>query len=243
MTRLLLSLLFALIASPAWAAIVQDATSQGSKDATGTTLDVSHTATGTTTDGLLVVLCSLSTSGATTITGINWDQGGTPVALTQHVTVDFANSSVRSDAWYLKLPATGTKTIRVTQSAGQIMFCKARTYTGVDQTAPLGTAVNHDLASGTTLTVDVTSTTAGNEVIEQSIFTANPFTQTIGANQTLIGTEQAQTGLEENSSSEPAGGTITMSWTWSGNDNCTMLAMEVRAPATGRRAVAPIILD
>lgn len=228
---LLIPLLLCLLASPAWAVLARDAVSQNLKAAAGTTLDLTHTATGTATDGLLVVGCLVSTSGATTVTGVNWDQGGTPVALTQHVTLD-ATPGIRLDIWYLKLPSTGTKTVRVTTSSGQITMCHAITYTGADQTTPLGTAVTHDLASGTELTVNVTSA-AGNLVLEISGYVDSPLTQTLGGGQTLIGTEQADDAgnREERMSEEAGAGTVTMNETWTGAVGGAMIGVSVNAAA------------
>jgi len=243
MKHLLLTLCLLLLASPAWAVLARDADCQNLKAAAGTTLDLTCTATGTTTDGLLWLGCAVTTSGATTITGANWDQGGTPVALIQHVTLD-ATPSLRLDIWYLKLPSTGTKTLRVTTSAGQITMCHAVTYTGVDQTTPLGTAVTHDLVSGTELTVNVTSA-AGNLVLEISGYVDSPLTQTLGGGQTLIGTEQADDpgNREERVSEEAGAGTVTMNETWTGALGGAMIGVSVNAAASTRRAVAPILFQ
>jgi len=240
--KLLLTLCLLLLAAPAWAALVRDAVSQNQKTVTGTTLDLTHTATGTTTDGLLVVLCAVNTSGATVISGINWDQAGTPTALTQHVTFD-PTVSTRLDIWYLKLPSTGTKTIRVTTSIAQLTACHAITYTGVNQTTPLGTAVTHDVTpAATASTVDVTSA-VGNFVIGVAGWTVAPTTETPGAGQTEIGTGNEQSGLEERVSEEAGAATTTHSWTWVTAMNSALIGVSVNAAAATGRSRAPILFQ
>jgi len=213
-------------------AITQDATSQGQKTAVGTTLDVSHVATGTGTDGLLVVFVAINTSGATTVTGVVWDQGGANTALTQLGTLDAANSAVRGDIWYLKAPSAGTKTIRVTTSAAQATILKAVTFTGVNQTTAMDGFATDDNTTGTASSTDVTSAT-GNLVVDMTLW-EDPLDQSAespGGGQSLIGTAEEIAGniLGVSCSKEAGASTVTMSWSWTSSVTSAQVAANINA--------------
>lgn len=212
-------------------AITPDAVSVGSIEG-NVTLDVTHTATGTGTDGLMACGIATSTGGGTTVSSVVWDPAGVNQAFTQVGTIHLTD--VRTDLWYLKAPTAGSaKPIRITTSAGVNHAAWCATWTGVDQTTPLGTVVS---TSGTASPISQTPGSAvGDLVIDVAAWSSNAVTETIGASQTQIGTKQTTTTggqLSVVGSSEPgAAGTTTMSWTFPGTINWGHIAVALKAVA------------
>lgn len=220
-----------LCAAPAWAAIASDATSGGSIEGNAT-LDLTHTATGTDTTGLMLCGVATSTGGGTTVSSVTWDPAGANQAFTQITTIHLTD--VRVDLWYRKSPTAGTsKTVRIITSAGVNHAAICKTWTGVDQTTPLGTAVS---TSGTTSPSSLTPGSAVGDIVMDVIgWSSNAVTETIGAGQTVIdskrttttGGQLSLTGSDESG----AAGTTTMSWTYSGTINRGHIAVAIKAPA------------
>jgi hypothetical protein len=129
----------------------------------------------------------------------------------------------RVEIWRLIAPDTGTHDVVVTFSANLDETAKVgvMTFTGVHQTAPLGTFVPNN---GNTLgpaTVDVTSAT--NELVFDTVGCSRVGSTgcqslTVGALQTLRWSEQEPDGLgyRAGGSTEPGAATVTMSWTIGG---------------------------
>ena len=195
-----------LCAAPAWAAIASDATSGGSIEGNAT-LDLTHTATGTDTTGLMLCGVATSTGGGTTVSSVTWDPAGANQAFTQITTIHLTD--VRVDLWYRKSPTAGTsKTVRIITSAGVNHAAICKTWTGVDLTAPLSMT---DSTSGTT---SPSSLTPGSAVIDSKR------TTTTGGQLSLTGSDESG-----------AAGTTTMSWTYSGTINRGHIAVAIKAPA------------
>ena len=135
------------------------------------------------------------------------------VALTK-IDAQNAGTYCRSELWYLIAPAAGTHDIVVTAGAVQAVTIigGATSWTGADQSAPLGTAAK---ATGTTTpaTVNVTSV-AGEYVVDSACaYKATAITMTVGAGQTSAWNETPATGIVGAGSYEASASTITMSWT------------------------------
>jgi len=230
--RMILSFALSLIPVSGWAAIASDATSGGSIEG-NTTLDLSHTATGTSTDGFMACGIATSTGGGTTVSSVTWDPAGVNQAFTQITTIHLTD--VRVDLWYLKAPTAGAaKTVRIITSAAVNHAAICKTWTGVNQTTPIGTAVS---TSGTTSPSSLTPGSAVGDVVMDVIgWSSNAVTETIGAGQTVIDSKRTTTtgGQLSVTGSEEAGsaGTSTMSWTYSGTINRGHIAVAIKAPAS-----------
>lgn len=149
LARLLLALLLVLVASPAWAAIaVVDAEQNYDEvDANTTVTTTSITVSGSNT----YILCHAGarSTAITTVTSVQWDPGGSNQALTQ--ITGGVNSFNTSELWGLKNPTAGTLSATATfdaaVGANGSMALTCVTFSGVDQTTPLGTAASQ--ADGT----------------------------------------------------------------------------------------------
>jgi len=156
-----------ILASAAQAQVAIDATttSSGSLTQAANTLTFSHTTTGTNL--VLVVGVSMNISGrnSTTVSGITYNG----VALVSAGTA-VSNSNRRTEIWYLKAPATGTKNVVVTLSipgGGNIgTVAGAITFTGADQTTPIRTYVTN---SGNSANAFVNVTSSSNDVVMDTL--------------------------------------------------------------------------
>lgn len=201
-------------------------------------LTFSHTVTATRGRRLVVV-------------GVNWVGAETVSTVTYAGTAltrlgGAANTTTKSDIWYLKAPATGANNVVVTLSAAQTEWAAgAVSVTGVDQTTPLGsiaTATGSDL---NTMTLAVT--TIARDLVIDSLCVNNNFTlsATVGAGQTqrwnvVLNTDQ-RLGL---GSTEIATTTsTTMSWSpvW-GSGSGTWASAGVGIRGSAGTAAAPIVV-
>lgn len=87
---------------------------------------------------MLVVTAGIAASPARTVTGINWDDAGSPAAMTQNGTRLF--QLARADIWYLIAPVPGSKTIKVTYSGSGECAAGSSSWFGVDQLTPFNAA-------------------------------------------------------------------------------------------------------
>ncbi len=118
-------------------------------------------------------------------------------------------AQARIEIWRLVNPATGTATVTVhgnPADSGANIVVGVTTWTGVDQTTPLGPFASANGMS-TTATVDVTS--AAGELVHDTV-SANIMSLAVGAGQTQRWNLSPQhTG---GGSTEPGAATVTMSW-------------------------------
>jgi hypothetical protein len=123
------------------------------------------------------------------------------------------NGTVRSEIWYLKAPPAGTHNIVVTAPDATDVTATSMSFTGVDQTTPLGTLVN---AIATDATPTVTANTAVGEPIFDVLGAVGTTTPTVTGDQTVRRTNSTSTGLNHVviGSSTAAGQStpVTMSW-------------------------------
>jgi uncharacterized repeat protein (TIGR01451 family) len=152
-----------LAATAARAQVAVDATTSGSGRLTGTgteTLTISHT-TATTTTGLMIVGVSIDLSNSTGTTVSSVTYGGT--ALTQQGFHNDAGLTRRVEMWSLLAPAAGTFNVVVNvnvPTANTVgVVAGVTTFTGADQTVPMGSFVSADGAvAGCVASANPTST-------------------------------------------------------------------------------------
>ncbi len=147
LTALIVLGLLSGISSPLQAQVAVDSTTTNSANLTGAgspTLTIAHTTAGTNRLMLVGVSINIRNSNTTTVTGVTY--GAT--ALTLAGAHNDAGLTRRVEIWYLLAPATGTATVTVTvniptaQTEG--VSAGVTTFTGVDQTSPLGTFTSAD---------------------------------------------------------------------------------------------------
>jgi uncharacterized repeat protein (TIGR01451 family) len=147
--RVTFGLLFMLLAATAVRAqVAVDATTSGSADVAGTAtvaVTVGHTTT-TTANRLLIVGVSISLTNSTGTTVSSVTYGGT--ALTRQGFHNDAGLTRRVEMWSLLAPASGTANVvvnvNVPTNATVGVVVGATTFTGVDQTVPMGSFVSAD---------------------------------------------------------------------------------------------------
>lgn len=202
-------------------AIAADAKSSSSGTGTSS-LTWSHTCTGTD----LILVVGVETSSAEAATGVTYNG----IALTLIDAQDAAALFCRSELWYLIAPATGANDIVVTMAGSATYIVGGATsWTGVDQSTPLGTAAKAT-GSASPATVDVTS--AAGEVVLDAACAIAGVTMTVGASQTSQWNLLAGGVLRGAGSSEGGAGTVTISWTLSASALWATVAVPIK-PGTG----------
>jgi hypothetical protein len=200
--------------------------------ATGSTasLSWSHTV-GTGMKRLLIVGVSLR--GSQSVSGVTY--GG--IVLSNAVDVLGAGNQNRASMWYLVAPASGTATVTVTLAGSAAVIGGAVSLSGVDQTAPLGTAVS---ANGTSASPSVTVSSATTQLVIDTMATNGD-----GGPQSAAGgqTEEWNTGTGTSGgdargggSTQPGAASVTMSWTLNASKSWALCAV----PVHGARRVVVI---
>ncbi len=196
-------------------------------------LTVAHT-TGTGSDRLMLVSVTISDSATDTQNVSTVTYGGTALTLVGRVTAPAGGggtpqSRPHVEIWAMANPPSGAANVVATVASPTAMAVAVSTFVGVDLssnlTSALGTFASNSAASGTTQSVDV-STTAGQLIYDvvstQATGRTNPTDPlTVGAGQTELWqlrprTENGNNDLRVQTagSIETAGGSSTiMSWT------------------------------
>jgi len=195
------------------------------------------TFTHTTTNGanrMLIVSVSLNiaNSPGTTITGATYN--GT--ALTQWGFHNDAGNTRRVEMWYLLNPVSGTNlnvavTVNVPAGGGSVGGAvAATTFTGVDQTVPLGAFVSADGAAGANSQLDVPSVVNG--MMLDVLATGGDQTITIPSPQVSqwnlnSGGTLAQGSLSGSGSTRAGAPDLPISETFSGTSNWALGAVSI----------------
>ena len=203
--------------SAAAAGIVVDATS--TTTAITGPITVSHT-TGTGSNRLMLVGISQKNKLVTSVT-----YGG--VALTL-VGENIAGGNARVHIYRLLNPPSGTANVVVNFSANpdKGAIVGVTTFSGVDQTTPLGTFVS---AQGNASDPSVTATSAVGELVFDVVSKRNQ-TLTVGAGQTQRWNIASASEITGASSTETGSASVVMSWTASSSDQA-IAAIPIK-PAT-----------
>ncbi len=147
-------LLVLLVAVYSRAQVAVDASTSSSAEYTGNAtsqLSFAHTTTATGTNVLMLVGVSINITNSPTAGVVSITYGG--AGFTFVGAHNDSGDTRRIEMWYLLAPATGTHNVHVNvnvPAAGQTVgvVAGATTFTGVDQTKPLGTFVSGDGAAG-----------------------------------------------------------------------------------------------
>ncbi|MGD0567241.1 MAG: C25 family cysteine peptidase [Candidatus Sulfotelmatobacter sp.] len=239
-----LALLLMLFAAPyARAQVAVDAATSADAEETGNatrTLTFAHTTTATGTNLLMLVGVSINITNVTAaaVTGVTYN--GT--ALTLLGTHNDAVNTRRVEIWYLLAPATGNNMvavkINIPAMASVGVSAGAVTFTGVDQTTPLGSFVSADGAAAAYSQLNVpsvvngmildtlaiggpeTSTIPGPQVSEWNLTTANRFGGTADPPD-VTGSGSTRTGAPS----------VPLSETFSANSNWSEGAVSINPTA------------
>ena len=150
--------------------------------------------------------------------GITWyDSGDTvsavtynSVAMTAVPSSTVTNGQYTAILYYLLAPTTGSNTVAVTFSGSVFDFGGgAISFTGVDQSTPLGTA---NTASGTSTTPSVNISSATDEIVLDTLIITHSGSLTVDGSQTQRWNSTGGGYTKYAGSTEAGASTTTMSW-------------------------------
>lgn len=184
---------------------------------------------GSGSNRLLIVAVSLYKTGTTpTVSSITWGAQGLTFKQTRQ---RGSPPNIREEIWYLKNPDSGTKNITVTRSLSRCAT-GAASWAGVHQTATVGISATAE-GYGSAISIDVSS--AADDLVVDFAAWRGDRVATVGANQTQRWNRKGGSGVQyvcNAGSSEPGAGTVTMSWSLSGDENWCTIGFALK-PATG----------
>lgn len=193
-----------LLPAPSWAQVAVDAAA--SCAGTGvSSLTCAHTVSGANRE--LVNWISWYHS-VNTLNGSTYNA----VSLTAIPSGSAANGQYHIDGLHLIAPATGTNNLVATFSGNVVdVGMGSVSFTGADQTTPLGTAVT---ATGTSTTPSVTVSSAAGEIVVDGLAIVHGGTLTVGGSQTQRWNAIASGGFIKYAGSTQGGAASTTN-TWS----------------------------
>lgn len=191
--------------------------------ATSTSLTFSHTCSGTNR----LLLVHIAQGGANAVSSVTYNG----VALTLAGAVNNTNGNVHAELWYLLAPAVGTFNIVISLPAAATIYAFGSSWTGVNQTTPLGTAVT---GTGTSTTPSVTVTSAvGDTVVDVLNAQQQPANLTPSTGQTSL-----YTGTLYVAGSSAAGAaSVTMGWSAANGYAWAQVAVPLKPLAAAAQTV------
>jgi uncharacterized repeat protein (TIGR01451 family) len=232
----ILGLLVVFAATLGSAQVAVDSTTSGSATLAGAgnpTLTVAHTTAGA--NRLMLVGVSINITNAPTagVVGVTWN--GTPLSFVgAH---NDAGATRRVEMWYLLAPAAGAfnvvVTVNIPAAVQEGVVAGVTTFTGADQTVPLGTFVSADGAGGAASQADVPSVING--MILDTLATDG--TQTVTVPPPQVSQWNVQRGINTNpgvrgvGTSRSGAPNVPISETFSGTSNWSLGAVSVN-PST-----------
>lgn len=199
-----------------------------------TSLTWSHTCTGT--DRILFVAVSQFRSGAPlTVTG-TYDG----VSMTELSTQTYgAGGDQKLTVLYLVNPASGTNDIVLSVGSTSWMAAAAASFTGVDQTTPVGTPSTTTVSSATSVSQDISSET-GDMVVDFLVWYNGA--HTVGADQTVRAFFDGGSADDSTLISTEAGAsTVTMSHSWSAGEHAAHTAVNMNVAGAAAQDVTPAL--
>lgn len=205
---------------------------EGSSGTVISGLNVNHT-TGSGNNRLMLAGLQIENDndGTFTITSVRWVVGPS----TQNLSlVTSATSAVEAQTqiWSLTAPVSGAGQLQIVVNSGtadgDVLVAGVMTFSGVDQSTPLGTA-NSAIGAGTSATVSVTS--AAGQVVFDAVSADDSRGLTIVSGQTSRwnlsagGTGDGVTGA---ASTKAGAATVSMSWTLGAFDDWAICAVPIR---------------
>lgn len=225
--RVLAFVALLLLPAPSWAALAVDAAA--SCAGTGvSSLTCAHTVSGADRELVNWISWYHSTS---TLSGSAYNG----VALTAIPSGSAANGQYHIDGLHLIAPATGTNNLVATFSGSVFdVGMGSVSFTGADQTNPLGTAVT---ATGTSTTPSVTVSSAAGEIVIDGLVIVHGGTLTVGGSQTQQWNSIASGGyIKYAGSTQNGAASTTNTWTNSTSQVWAQGAVPVKPVAVASSA-------
>lgn len=213
--------------TPATSTVVAAASTTTSALGPVSSVTLSHT-TGTGANRFMLVAVNYEDDGTAGIAINSVTYGGIPLTLVGSRNSD---QEVRTQIWRLINPASGTANVVVNGTgiaSGDAVHVGATTFTGVNQTTPLGTLAN---AIGTGTSASVVTASAAGELVFATLSLDDSRTATSAAGQTdlwnaIAGTANTD-GVRSVASTKAGAASVTTSWT-TGSDAWAALAVSVK---------------
>lgn len=197
-----------------------------------TGVNVNHT-TGSGSNRLMLVGLNFEddNTAAFTISSVRWVVGASTQNLSL-ITSATAAVEARSQIWSLTAPVSGAGQLQVVIDSGtaddDAIVVGVTTFSGVDQTTPLGTAANN-IGADNTATLNEAS--ASGQLVFDVASADDSRGLTIGASQTSrwnLSVGGPTDGVTAASSTEPGAASVTMSWTLGTSDDWAICAVPIR---------------
>ena len=213
--------------------VTVDATSTGTS--TGGDFSISHTTSGT--DRLMLVGVSINNPGANSVNGITYNGD----ALTRKGWQQDPGGDARVEIWYLVNPDVGTYNVDIDivgTSGGNT--AGVMTYTGVDQTTPLGGFAS-GAGWGSSGLANVNS--AADELVFAVASVQGPTDYDLvpGAGQTERWDLHGGGDINGGGSTEAGAASVVMDWTWGSTNYFAVAGVSIKASPTTNDA--PTLAD
>jgi large repetitive protein len=197
-----------------------------------TGLNVTHT-TGSGNNRLMLAGISIENDngGVFTISSVRWVVGPVTQDLTL-VTTATTSEEAQANLYSLTNPTSGAGQLQITVNSGttdnDVIAAGVMTFSNVDQSTPLGTAVNAN-GYGTAASISVASATG--QLVFDTIVGDDSRGLTVGPGQTSRWNSTAggpSNGVSFGGSTEPGATSVTMSWTQGASDAWGICAVPIR---------------
>jgi len=228
-------------------AVTLDSRNGGTSSTGATSLSWSHTVIG---DAVLEVTCDFAAGTRPTITGVNWDDTGSPQALTRKGGALETQGFGGVDKWYILSPTTGTKTIKVSFSGSCECGTGSESLRGVNKNDPFNSS-SPQTATGTGTTqpsLNVTSEAGG--WVTDGVITiegaSSNYSMTVGGGQTQISNHNRGLGTSTGAASDEAATGTSTTMSWSGvlaGDTWASVGISWRPAFTTFRITRPFALQ
>lgn len=197
------------------AGITLDSSQYNSNSFSGSTINIAHTVSGSNRY-LIVAMSRVNTVvDSVTYNGVAMTKIGSTIQLT-------AIDNTMLDMWGLVNPATGTNNVSITPGATDgphTVRIVISSWTGVNQTTPIGTPGSTTKNSQADELISTTITSATGEVVVDAMATYSRAATKDDSSQTLLGSS-GNTGTAGIDASYKAGApSVTLGWNWSGLGN------------------------
>lgn len=206
-------------------AIAFDAASGVSTQASGTSITLAHTCSGS--DRFLFV--AVWNNGTTQTFTVTYNS----VSMTLLASIENATSGVETFIYGLQAPATGTNNIVVTASGTTNFNCAGASYTGVNQSVTMDatattTEANH---SATAHSISITTIADNCWVFAAVGSGSSTTTWTAGSATTARISGSVSPGIFDTNAAKTPAGSVTLNSTSNVNSRCAQVAISF-APAT-----------
>jgi hypothetical protein len=222
---------------------IPDARQSGASSAGASSLSWSHTVGAGLSNTILEVMPQESSGTGISVSTVVWDDGGANTPLTRKGRTQDAGTGW-AENWFLLSPASGTKTIKVTNTGSCACTAGSASYSDVDQVTPFN-AASPQTATGSGGTASLNVTSASGELVIDSIndnTTVGPDTLVPNGSQTQIHSITVSNNTSGGSSDKPGAPSVTMSWTGlNGSPPWALVGVSLRPASPPPRRLARIL--